>query len=168
LLDEPTNHLDLNMRDAISLALQDSEGAVILVSHDKHMLNSVIDEMVYIDRGQIHPFDGDLDEYQSFIKQQLKQAEAEEAAKNNVVPINKKQDHKANKAAKNRLQKLDKLIDQVNQKLTDVTACLGDADIYEAENQHELNRCMQDSARLKAELDEYEAEWLELSEELEG
>jgi len=168
LLDEPTNHLDLNMRDAISFALQSYEGAVILVSHDKHMLNSVIDEMVYIDRGQIHPFDGDLDEYQSFIKQQLKQAEAEEAVQNNVVPINKKQDHKANKAAKNRLQKLDKLIDQLNQKLTDATARLGDADIYEPENQHELNRCMADSTRLKAELDEYEAEWLELSEELEG
>jgi hypothetical protein len=56
----------------------------------------------------------------------------------------------------------------VNQKLTDVTARLGDADIYEPENQHELNRCMQDSTRLKAELDEYEAEWLALSEELEG
>lgn len=168
LLDEPTNHLDLNMRDAISFALQSYEGAVILVSHDKHMLNSVIDEMVYIDRGQIHPFDGDLDEYQSFIKQQLKQAEAEEAAENNVVPINKKQNRKANKAAKNRLQKLDKLIDQLNQKLTDVTARLGDSDIYEPENQHDLKRCMADSTRLKAELDEYEAEWLELSEELEG
>ncbi|MCX7554277.1 ATP-binding cassette domain-containing protein [Marinicella sp. S1101] len=168
LLDEPTNHLDLNMRDAISFALQSYEGAVILVSHDKHMLNSVIDEMVYIDRGQIHPFDGDLDEYQSFIKAQIKAAEAEEAAANNVVPINKKQNHKANKAAKNRFQKLDKLIEQHSQKLTDLTAKLGEAEIYEPENQHELQQCMALSQKLKSELEEYEAEWLELSEELEG
>ena len=168
LLDEPTNHLDLNMRDAISFALQSYEGAVILVSHDKHMLNSVIDEMVYIDRGQIHPFDGDLDAYQSYIKAQIKQAETEEAAENNVVPINKKQNHKANKAAKNRLQKLEKLIDQVNQKLTDVTNRLGETDIYEPENQNELQRCMDQSKQFKSELDDYEAEWLELSEELEG
>jgi len=169
LLDEPTNHLDLNMRDAISFALQSYEGAVILVSHDKHMLNSVIDEMVYIDRGQIHPFDGDLDEYQSFIKAQIKQAEAEEAAAaGNMVPINKKQNHKANKAAKNRIQKLEKLIDAHTQKLVDVTARLGDSDIYEPENQHELQRCMEDSQRLKSELDDYETEWMELSEDLEG
>ena len=168
LLDEPTNHLDLNMRDAISFALQSYEGAVILVSHDKHMLNSVIDEMVYIDGGQIHPFDGDLDEYQSFIKAQIKQAEAAENEQNNVVPINKKQDHKANKAAKNRLQKLEKLIDTHNQKLVDVTARLGEPDIYATENQHELDRCMQQSIKLKKELDDYEAEWLELSEEVDG
>jgi ATP-binding cassette subfamily F protein 3 len=168
LLDEPTNHLDLNMRDAIAFALQSYEGAVILVSHDKHMLNAVIDEMVYIDQGQIHPFDGDLDGYQSFIKAQIKQAEAAEAAASNVVPMDKKQNHKANKAAKNRLQKLEKLIDQLTQKLTDVTARLGDTDIYETENQHELKRCMDESQRLQSELDDYEAEWLELSEDLEG
>lgn len=164
LLDEPTNHLDLNMRDAIAFALQSYEGAVILVSHDKHMLNAVIDEMVYIDQGQIHPFDGDLDGYQKFIKDQIKQVEAAEAQANNVVPIDKKQHHKVNKAAKNRLQKLEKLIDQINQKLVDVTASLGEPAIYEPENQHELNRCMNESKRLQAELDECEAEWLELCE----
>jgi len=167
LLDEPTNHLDLNMRDAISFALQSYEGAVILVSHDKHMLNSVIDEMVYIDGGQIHSFEGDLDEYQSFIKAQIKKSEAEENVKNNVVPINKKQDHKANKAAKNRIQKLERLIDETTKKLVDVTAKLGQASIYDVENQHELNQCMQLSEKLKNELDNYEAEWLELSEEME-
>ena len=84
-----------------------------------------------------------------------------------MVPINKKQNHKANKAAKNRIQKLEKLIDAHTQKLVDVTARLGDSDIYEPENQHELQRCMEDSQRLKSELDDYEAEWMELSESLE-
>ena len=172
LLDEPTNHLDLNMRDAISFALQSYEGAVILVSHDKHMLNSVIDEMVYIDRGQIHPFDGDLDEYQSFIKAQIKNAEAEEGPQdgqeNNVVSINKKQSHKANKAAKNRLQKLERMLDDYNQKLVDVTAKLSEESIYNPENAHDLTLCLNQSNELKMKVDEAEAEWLELSEELEG
>lgn len=165
LLDEPTNHLDLNMRDAISFALQSYEGAVILVSHDKHMLNSVIDEMVYIDRGQIHPFDGDLDEYQSFIKQQIKQAEAEEAANSNTEPVNKKQNHKAGKAQKNRLQKLERLIDQTTDKLNQVTEQLSKDDIYDPENQQKLQQLLEQSNQLKTELDEYEMEWLELSEE---
>ncbi len=169
LLDEPTNHLDLNMRDAISFALQSYEGAVILVSHDKHMLNSVIDEMVYIDRGQIHPFDGDLDEYQSFIKTQIKKAEAEENNPNgDVVSIDKKQNHKANKAAKNRLQKLERMIDDYTQKLIDVTAKLSEESIYDPENTHELTLCLNQSKELKMKLDEAEAEWLELSEELEA
>ena len=64
--------------------------------------------------------------------------------------MDKKQSHKANKAAKNRLQKLEKLIDQLTQKLTDVTARLGNSDIYEPENQHELKRCMDESQRLQA------------------
>ncbi len=174
LLDEPTNHLDLNMRDAISFALQSYEGAVILVSHDKHMLNSVIDEMVYIDRGQIHPFDGDLDEYQSFIKAQIKQAEAEDSSENtnnkgdNITPIDKKQHHKANKAAKNRLQKLERMIDDYTQKLVDVTAELSSEAIYAPENTHELNSCLNQSNELKQKLDAAEAEWLELSEALEN
>ena len=167
LLDEPTNHLDLNMRDAISFALQSYEGAVILVSHDKHMLNSVIDEMVYIDRGQIHPFDGDLDGYQSFIKAQIKKAEADD--NDNVVPIaSKKQNHKANKAQKNRLKKLDRMIEEYTQKLVDVTAKLGSETIYEPENAHELTLCLNQSNELKMKLDDVEAEWLELSEELDG
>jgi ATP-binding cassette subfamily F protein 3 len=164
LLDEPTNHLDLNMRDAISFALQSYEGAVILVSHDKHMLNSVVDEMVYIDRGQIHPFDGDISEYQSFIKAQIKQAEAEEAASNNVEPVNKKQSHKANKAQKNRLQKLERLIDQTTEKLNKVTEKLSSDTIYDPANQDELQQLLEQSTQLKNELDEYEMEWLELSE----
>ncbi len=168
LLDEPTNHLDLNMRDAISFALQSYQGAVILVSHDKHMLNSVIDEMVYIDGGKIHPFDGDLDAYQNFIKAQIKKAEAQDAANTDVIPIDKKQQHKAKKATKNRLQKLERMIDELTQKLVDVTAQLSDESIYEPENAHDLTLLLNQSNELKMKLDDHEAEWLTLSEELEG
>ncbi|MCB1583195.1 MAG: hypothetical protein KDI92_09035, partial [Xanthomonadales bacterium] len=139
---------------------------VILVSHDKHMLNSVIDEMVYIDRGQIHPFDGDLNEYQSFIKAQIKQAEAEESknSENQSAETPKKQDHKTSKAQKNRLQKLERLMDQTTEKLNQVTEQLSQDDVYNPENQDNLQKLLDQSTQLKTELDEYEMEWLELSE----
>jgi len=63
LLDEPTNHLDLEMRQALAVALQDYEGAVVLVSHDRHLLRSVADDLVLVDQGVAKEFDGDLDDY---------------------------------------------------------------------------------------------------------
>src|SRR5690606_1540136 len=63
LLDEPTNHLDLEMRQALAVALQDYEAAVVLVSHDRHLLRAVADELVLVDQGRATPFDGDLDDY---------------------------------------------------------------------------------------------------------
>ena len=167
LLDEPTNHLDLNMRDAISFALQSYEGAVILVSHDKHMLNSVIDEMAYILDGQIHPFDGDLDEYQSFIKAQIKANEAE--ANGAVVePVSKKANHKAGKAQKNRIQKLEKMVDQLTDKLDQVNEKLSSDEAYLPENAEQLTEWMKQAGDLKKQLDDAETEWMELSEAMEG
>ena len=63
LLDEPTNHLDLEMRQALAVALQDYEAAVVLVSHDRHLLRAVADELILVDRARAQPFDGDLDDY---------------------------------------------------------------------------------------------------------
>ena len=63
LLDEPTNHLDLEMRQALALALQDYSGAVLMVSHDRHLLRTVIDEFYLVADGRATPFDGDLDDY---------------------------------------------------------------------------------------------------------
>ena len=63
LLDEPTNHLDLEMRQALARALQDYSGAVVMVSHDRHLLRTVIDEFYLVANGRATPFDGDLDDY---------------------------------------------------------------------------------------------------------
>ncbi len=165
LLDEPTNHLDLNMRDAISFALQAYEGAVILVSHDQHMLNSVVDEMVYVLHGQIHEFDGDIAAYQSHIKNQLKAAESENSS---TEAVSKKANHKANKAQKNRIQKLEKMVDHFTEKLDEVNTKLGSDEAYLPENADQLQRWMEEAGSLKKQLDDAEQEWMELSEALEG
>ena len=69
LLDEPTNHLDLSMCNALSLALQSYKGGIVLISHDRYMLNSCVNELWLIDDGKIKPFDGDLNDYQKFLLQ---------------------------------------------------------------------------------------------------
>lgn len=165
LLDEPTNHLDLNMRDAISFALQSYEGAVILVSHDQHMLNSVVDEMVYVLNGQIHTFDGDIAAYQQHIKAQLK---AEESESSSDETVSKRATHKANKAQKNRIQKLEKMVNQYAEQLDAVNEKLASDKAYLPENADQLQQWMEEAGSLKKQLEAAEEEWMELLEAMEG
>jgi ATP-binding cassette subfamily F protein 3 len=75
LLDEPTNHLDIEMRHALTLALQEYEGAVVIVSHDRHMLRTTADDFWLIADGEVQPFDGDLDDYRSWLAAGVTQGE---------------------------------------------------------------------------------------------
>src|SRR5690606_37430836 len=77
LLDEPTNHLDLEMRQALAMALQDYEAAVVLVSHDRHLLRAVADDLILVDQGRAQPFDGDLDDYAKWFQTREAAEEAE-------------------------------------------------------------------------------------------
>ncbi len=161
LLDEPTNHLDLNMRDAISFALQNYQGAVILVSHDQHMLNSVVDEMVYVLDGDIHSFDGDIAAYQQHIKAQLKALESKQSLNEKV---SKKEVHQATKAQRNRLNKLEKLIDRYTDQLAQLNQQMASDEAYLPENAEQLQKWIEQSTQLKTELETAECEWMELSE----
>ncbi|MGD8484007.1 MAG: ATP-binding cassette domain-containing protein, partial [Thioalkalispiraceae bacterium] len=98
LLDEPTNHLDLEMRHALSVALQDYVGAMLIVSHDRHLLRSVTDSLLLVADGRVSPFDGDLDDYRQWIKDQNKQTEPADTTSDKgqpladePPPVNKKQ-----------------------------------------------------------------------------
>ena len=75
LLDEPTNHLDLEMRQALTMALQDFEGAMVLVSHDRHLLRASTDTLLLVADGACAPFDGDLDDYRDWLQARRRQAE---------------------------------------------------------------------------------------------
>lgn len=160
LLDEPTNHLDLNMRHAIALALQDYQGALMLVSHDKHLIDSVIDNLYLIDQQQIGEFNGDLNDYQQFINQQLSQD------KKTNQPNKQQTKHQVQhqKAQKNRLQKLEKQIDQLHQKQQQLNQQLSDEQLYQAENADQLQQLLQQSKQLQQQITQTETEWLELSD----
>ncbi|MCX7545843.1 ATP-binding cassette domain-containing protein [Marinicella gelatinilytica] len=173
LLDEPTNHLDLNMREAISLALQDYQGAVILVSHDQHLIDSVVDDLWYVHAGDVHHFAGDLQAYQKHIKAELRAHDNDKtsATKNTAeTGSSQGQAHQANrkqlKAQRNRLQKLDKQLQLLTQKKKQLADELNDEGLYQADQTDKLQHLLAASKANQSQLDEVEAEWLELAEQL--
>ena len=190
LLDEPTNHLDLTTREALSIALNEFEGTVMLVSHDRALLREVCDEFWLVAHGQLQTFDGDLDDYQRWLQEQAKLAA--QAAKRNrdtgepvkpkaakvvvevAAPVNKRDDRKS--LAQNR-QKLADQAKPLKAELKKVDDRMAAIHKEQAQiNQSMLEGTLQGSAhaelgkRLKAltdELETLEARWLELTEAIE-
>ena len=179
LLDEPTNHLDLDMREALVIALQEFEGAMVLVSHDRHLLASTVDEFWMVADGCVQPYDGDLDDYASWLKDRQKAQQASAVTQSvstdtNTVKVDKKQDRKEAAEQRERLrplkqkvQKLEKEMEKLGAELATVEALLGDASIYEADQKAKLQQALQQQGSLKSRLAEVEEEWLMLSDELE-
>ena len=161
LLDEPTNHLDLEMRLALNQALQGYAGSVILVSHDRHLLRSVCDELWLIDSGRLQPFDGDLDDYPAWL------AQRKSTPAGQPVAARKPLDRRELKARQNRLRKVENEMSRLTATCASIEQRLGDASIYEDGNRAELERQLAEQAQASARLAEVEEEWLQLSEALE-
>ena len=176
LLDEPTNHLDLEMRQALSMALQVFEGALLLVSHDRHLLKSTIDELYLVANGSVQAFDGDLDDYSrwlaEFRQQQLSPASADPAEASNK--IDRKAQRQAAAALRQQLapyrkqaDKLERQLDQIQHQLQQVEQHLADPAIYETAAKEQLKTCLAEQAKFKAEAEQLELAWLECLEQLE-
>ncbi|AZQ83072.1 ATP-binding cassette domain-containing protein [Colwellia sp. Arc7-635] len=173
LLDEPTNHLDLEMRQALVLALQDFEGAIILIAHDRFLLESCVDEFYLVANGHVTDFDGDIDDYQQWLNDDKKQS----VKANKIVSepqIDKKQQRKEQaelrkKASPLRKQadKFEKIVQKAQDELTSVEAQLADSDIYQAEHKSKLTELLKHQAKLKQTLEENEMQWLDLEEQIE-
>lgn len=171
LLDEPTNHLDLNMREAISMALQDYQGAVILVSHDQHLINSVVDDLWYVHDGGVHHFDGDLEAYQRHIKKQLQNQDSNQtkagdvAAKVTVEPnqLSHKQ-RKQLRADRNRLQKLEKELQALTLEKDRLAGELNDESLYCEAQKNQLQALLEAAEANKQQLETVESKWLALAE----
>ncbi len=173
LLDEPTNHLDLEMRLALTLALQDFGGAVVVVSHDRHLLKSTTDEFLLVAEGRIREFDGDLDDYARWLvdfraRQQPLPAEA------SVDKTDKRAQRQAAAALRQQLaphkrqaEKLEKELGAVQEKLAALETLLGDAGLYEQARKDELRERLAEQAALKTREGELEEAWLEALETLE-
>ena len=175
LLDEPTNHLDLATREALSMALNEFEGTVMLVSHDRALLRAVCDEFWMVSRGGISPFDGDLDDYQRYLLDESKRmkAEAEVAAASVTITApakavldknaNSKQIQEKKKPLKKELEKVEpKLTALEQEKERVIQKLLGLLDSKEiAEASKRLKVIEQELAKL-------EARWLEINEALEA
>jgi ATP-binding cassette subfamily F protein 3 len=180
LLDEPTNHLDLETREALTDALAQFEGTVVLVSHDRHLLRATTDQFIIVADGQLKPFDGDLDDYKDWLLQnKLATAEAVKnaiTAKNQVKaePVQEIKSAQASslnptqkKALEIKIKRLDGEIEQFNTELAQIVSKLADSNIYEDKRKHELKTLLSTQAKLQTRLEAAEAEWLGLSEQLE-
>ena len=179
LLDEPTNHLDLATREALSIALNEFEGTVMLVSHDRALLRAVCDEFWLVSRGSLQPFDGDLDDYQRHLIEMARQArEAQRAAARAEAPApapvaapaeDRRADAQRQKALTERLRPIKKELAQVEQRMA---ALAQERERLEAEllAAPEPTKLAELGKRLKAveaENGAVEVRWLELSEAIE-
>ena len=171
LLDEPTNHLDLEMRLALTMALQDFEGALIVVSHDRHLIRTVADDLWLVADGQAKPFDGDLDDYRQWCLAKDKPLKIEASASG----INAKKDgRRAAADARQRLQplrntvkKAEKEMTSLQQILNDVEEGLADNSLYEATQKDKLKALLAKQATARSQLELVEMAWLEASEAIE-
>jgi ATP-binding cassette subfamily F protein 3 len=178
LLDEPTNHLDLEMRQALTMALQDFEGAVIIVSHDRHLLRNTVNEFLLVADGKVSEFDGDLDDYYKWLLQQ-RQAQAALEDKYAAEPNDNKVDKKAQrqqsaaqrqqlKPLTNKLKNLETQMEKLQARLADIESQLGDSSIYEDKNKANLQKLLLEQAKIQQDLSEAEESWLAVSEEIEA
>jgi ATP-binding cassette, subfamily F, member 3 len=172
LLDEPTNHLDLEMRLALTMALQEFEGALVVVSHDRHLLRTVADDLWLVSDGQAKVFDGDLDDYRQWLitKDKPVKTQATVSGSSN----NKKNDRQAAAAQRQKLQplrnvvkKAEQQMDKLQTKLTSVEENLADGSLYEDKNKEKLKAILLDQAAIKSELEQTERDWFEAGEALE-
>jgi len=189
LLDEPTNHLDLEMRQALTMALQNFDGAIVVVSHDRHLLRNTVDQFWLVSDGAVREYDGDLEDYERWLAERRKDDDeppkrevVEQAAENKVATgatALTADERKARKRQEAELRQklspwrkkqgnLEARMDQLQQELAAVEQQLADPAIYDDSAKLKLKELLAQQTGLKRELDDVEAEWLDVSETVEN
>ncbi|QYJ86781.1 ABC transporter ATP-binding protein [Shewanella mesophila] len=174
LLDEPTNHLDLEMRHALTMALQSFEGAMIIVSHDRHLLRLSCSDYYLVDQGEVRSFDGDLDDYHQWLLDAAKSENKSETALEASPAQDKKLQKRLEAELRQKLSpmkkvqnKLEKSQQQYTERLSELENMLADTSLYDADNKAKLTEVLSERTKLTQALEESELEWLELQEEIE-
>ena len=196
LLDEPTNHLDLETRHALTMALAQFEGTLILVSHDRHLLRATTDQFMLVAKHRLQPFDGDLDDYRDWLLQHAAEQRAALKAGNAGNPggaanggssnsgmgedsaANRKEQRRQDaetrqklsslkKPLQNRISKIEKEMDALNTEKAALDAFVADPASYDPEQKTRLTEAIRRQADVNARLEALEAEWLDTHEELE-
>jgi ATP-binding cassette subfamily F protein 3 len=170
LLDEPTNHLDLDTREALTEALNDYTGALVLVAHDRALIRACCDTLLHVGGGCVVPYDGDLDDYARLVLR----GDAQPDSPAPVSTGNRRDERRARADQRARLvplrqqvQKLEKRIAEVEESKRKTDAALADPTLYDGSEPQRLNELTQKSGALAAELGQLESQWLEAQHELE-
>jgi ATP-binding cassette subfamily F protein 3 len=180
LLDEPTNHLDLETREALTEALAQFDGTLILVSHDRHLLRATTDEFLIVADGTLSSFDGDLDDYRDWLfKTKADSNAAPNLSSPNVNQASDRKEQKRNEAQQRqrlsnerkplekRLQKIELEMSDIQKNKLTIETALADSTIYDSERKDELKQLLDTEATHKQKLDKLEAEWLQIQQALE-
>ncbi|MFQ1042231.1 ABC transporter ATP-binding protein [Gilliamella sp. CG16] len=182
LLDEPTNHLDLDMRQALTEALIGFEGALVVVSHDRHLLRSTTDEFYLVHDHKVEPFNGDLDDYQKWLAEEQKAENKPDtvnvASKNDSIQNVSATDRKEQKRReaelraqmqpiKKELQKMEQKLELLTEQLQNIEQLLVDPAIYENDKKTALTELLLKQSKIKSEQEDTEMNWLDLQQQLE-
>jgi ATP-binding cassette subfamily F protein 3 len=175
LLDEPTNHLDLEMRHALSIALQDYQGAMLVVSHDRHLLRSVTDSFLLVANGQMQVFDGDLDDYRQWLAENKKSAEETPELSNNSTTVSRKDQRKQEADRRQRLKplldavkKAEAAVDKYHQQQLQLEQQLADPTIYTDSEKQRLKTLLEQKAQVDKALAQAESDWMDAEQHLEN
>lgn len=175
LLDEPTNHLDLEMRHALTVALQGFEGALVVVSHDRHLLSNTVDEFYSIHNGRCQEFEGDLHDYEKWMQEHSKSSTGTAVATSDEKKGDRKEQRQQAAAQRqqlaplrNEIKKLEQQLDNAHKQLAEVEGLLADTTLYEEGRKAQLAELLLKQAKLKANSELLEEQWLEKSETFEA
>lgn len=180
LLDEPTNHLDLDMRQALTEALIDFEGAIVVVSHDRHLLRSTTDEFYLVHDQLVEPFNGDLEDYQKWLNNDQKDNKKPEteiitppienlSAQDKKELKRKEAEFRAQmQPLKKALQQTENRIEQIRSSLDAIEQQLVDPQLYDSQNKTKLTDLLLKQNQLKIDLDTQEKNWLDIQEQLDN
>lgn len=186
LLDEPTNHLDIDMRQALAVALQDYSGAVVLVSHDRHLLKVNSDSLLLVANGRAQEFSGSVDDYPKWLAahhrgEVIDDTTAISSRDVDATPDPEDNSAQAKKERKrieaerrmamqpltNRLKRCDREMEKLNIKKAEIETRLADNELYEDGQRELLKQLLTDQAYIQKELDQVEEEWFAVQEEIE-
>ncbi|MDO7909810.1 ATP-binding cassette domain-containing protein [Pseudomonas sp. 22-AL-CL-001] len=174
LLDEPTNHLDLEMRLALTMALQEFAGAVVVVSHDRHLLKSTTDDFLLVAEGKVQAFDGDLDDYSRWLVDYRQRHAPVSTTAGNPDKTDKKAQRQAAATLRQQLaphkraaEKLENELGQVHGQLAEIETALSDSGLYDASRKEQLRELLARQGTLKQREGELEEAWMEALETLE-
>ncbi len=195
LLDEPTNHLDLEMRQALTMALQNFDGAIVVVSHDRHLLRNTVDEFWLVNEGRVTEYQGDLEDYERWLADRRKdeteaprRTSADSAGSNAVASAGQAagentaesaEDRKARKRAEAALRQklspyrkqqaaLEAEMENLQKTLAGLEEALADTSLYEDSGKGRLKELLAEQAAANTRLEEAEMQWLEVSETVES
>jgi ATP-binding cassette, subfamily F, member 3 len=168
LLDEPTNHLDLEMRHALTLALQEYVGALVIVSHDRHLLRTTTEQLFLVANGRVTLFDGDLVDYRQWLFEQGGAGKEDKQSEKQAIEIKrlKVQQREQRRSLQNRVKKVETELDRLTAEKAAVEALLANPIIYD--DKEKVQEYVRQQTTLSQKLQQTEEMWLEITEALES